>query len=86
MYRVGGDEFIVILENNDYEEQSLLLQSLSEEFRRNSCDVTLPPWERVTAAVGCAVYDPGIDSGVESVMKRADAAMYENKKKMKSTE
>lgn len=76
----------MILEKNDYEERTMLMQSLSEEFRRNSSDATLPPWERVTAAVGCATYDPGADSGVDSVLERADAAMYGNKKKMKGIE
>ncbi|MBR1707201.1 MAG: diguanylate cyclase [Clostridia bacterium] len=85
VYRVGGDEFVVILQNNDYEERNQLIQSLSDAFRRNMEDDSLLPWERVTAAFGYAEYDPETDDGVSSVMKRADARMYENKKKMKAT-
>jgi predicted signal transduction protein with EAL and GGDEF domain len=44
---------------------------------------SLQPWERVSAAVGCAVYDPATDDGVGTVLARADGAMYENKRAMK---
>lgn len=86
VFRVGGDEFIVILEGSDYDERRMLIQSLSESFRINSDNASLPPWERMTAAIGCAVYDPKMDDSVESVLKRADAAMYENKKAIKASE
>lgn len=83
VYRVGGDEFVVILESNDFEERDLLMQAFSDICRQCSGDSSLEPWERVTAAIGYAVYDPRTDDGVDSVLKRADAAMYENKKAMK---
>lgn len=84
VYRVGGDEFIVILENSDYQERSALIQTISDQFQRNLADTVRPPWERVTAAVGYAVCEPGTGERVESVLKRADAAMYQNKKAMKA--
>jgi predicted signal transduction protein with EAL and GGDEF domain len=41
------------------------------------------PWEKTSAALGCAFYIPGEDKSVESVFRRADSIMYENKKKIK---
>ena len=86
VYRVGGDEFIVVLENNDYKERASLIQAFSDAVQQNASDESLEVWRRVTAAVGCAVYDPEEDEKAESVLKRADAAMYENKKAMKASE
>ena len=86
VYRVGGDEFVILLENTDYEERAALIQSITDAFVQNHADASLPPWERVTAAVGHAVYEPNTDDSVDDVLKRADAAMYRNKKAMKSAE
>ena len=84
VYRVGGDEFVVILENNDYAERADLIESITDEFLGNLNDISKEPWERVTAAVGFAMYEPGMDECVDSVLQRADAAMYQNKKRMKA--
>ena len=35
-------------------------------------------------AAGYAIYDPAVDKDAESVFKRADEAMYEQKKQMKA--
>ena len=80
VYRIGGDEFIVILENDDYANRDELIRSTAELFRNNADNAALPVWERVTASVGCAVFTPGKDSGVDDVFNRADKAMYSQKK------
>ncbi len=85
VYRIGGDEFIVILENEDYENRESLLRSVTDAFRLNSDNADLQPWERATAAVGYAIYDPETDDSVDDVLKRADKAMYKQKKEMKKT-
>lgn len=83
VYRVGGDEFIVILENDDYKERETLVQAITETFRQNAAKTELPLWENVVAAVGCAVFDPKQDRGIDDVLKRADEAMYEQKRAIK---
>ena len=85
VYRVGGDEFVVILENDDYEERDQLIQSIRDIFLKNIKDDSSQPWECVTAAVGCAVFDPETDKNADSVLARADEAMYENKKSLKNS-
>ena len=86
VYRVGGDEFVVILEGDNYEDRDARIEAIKEAFAKSGSDQSLRPWERVSAAVGAAVYDPETDESAEAVLKRADSAMYENKKSIKSAE
>lgn len=83
VYRLGGDEFLVILENDDFQDREALVAQFQEEIRKTSEDETLPPWERISAAIGCAEYDPEKDGNIDAVFNRADKKMYENKKRMK---
>ena len=83
IYRVGGDEFIAILEDDDFEARKELIRLLNEVFRKNLENDALPPWERVTAAVGSADFVPGSGDHVGSLLQKADEAMYERKKLMK---
>lgn len=83
VFRIGGDEFVAILENEDYENADALVARFDAEVEKVHQDDSLPPWKRITAAIGCARFDPAADADTEAVFKRADAAMYERKKKMK---
>lgn len=82
VYRIGGDEFVVVLENHDYEHLDELKVSFDQEMLKLGNEKT--PWEGVSAAVGYALFDPSRDKDVESVFERADKEMYEQKKRMKA--
>jgi diguanylate cyclase (GGDEF)-like protein len=82
VFRIGGDEFVVILENHDYAHLDELKARFEAELQK--LQNTESPWESVSAAVGYAIYEPGTDDGMESVFKRADEQMYEQKKRMKA--
>lgn len=84
VFRIGGDEFVAILEKEDYDNVDGLIAQFNSEVERLRKDDTLQPWERITAAIGCARFDPARDADTEAVFQRADAAMYERKKWMKS--
>lgn len=84
IFRIGGDEFVVILENTDYKNIDSLSKKFNEDLDNIKSDETLEPWERISAAIGIALYDPAIDSRVSNVFKRADRAMYTRKKEMKA--
>ena len=86
VYRVGGDEFIVILENDDYKERETLVQTITETFRQNAANPEGEPWENVVGAVGCAVFEPKKDRSIDDVLKRADEAMYEQKRAIKEAQ
>ena len=83
VFRVGGDEFVVVLQGEDYENAEVLLKRFKDTLGDMSRDEMLSPWDSVSAAVGYAKYDKTKDLGAESVLARADKEMYACKKAMK---
>ena len=79
VFRIGGDEFVVILSGNDYDNRMSLLESLKEESEANDRSRSGP-----IVACGMAVYEPDKDNDFSAVFERADVHMYENKNKIKS--
>ena len=82
VFRIGGDEFLVILQNRDLEELEVLIQKFDEECRNESV-VTDKENIPVSIAKGFAMYNSQKDSNFIDVFNRADDAMYENKRKIK---
>lgn len=82
VFRIGGDEFVVVLTNGDYEQREELLAKLAEN---NLPSVGKEQLMRSGASVafGMAVFDNSHDRSVEAVFERADKAMYECKKQIK---
>ena len=85
VFRIGGDEFVAILKNEDFRNRDALLIEFDDELERLRKLDDLEPWERISAAIGIAVYDSTCDRSVSDVFKRADSIMYECKKRMKAT-
>ena len=84
VFRIGGDEFVVILENDDYENATSLVKKFNNKLEKLAANKSLEPWESISASIGLAMYDPVIDHSVDNVFKRADKAMYARKKAMKA--
>lgn len=85
VFRIGGDEFAVILENRDYENAQVLIEQFKQTLLDQADDPDLPPWEAISAAIGYAALDPKQDSSMATVFKRADTAMYDNKRIIKAS-
>ena len=84
VFRIGGDEFAVILRNDDFRNRDVLMQSF-EEASAESCSGKENRWEQVHMAAGIAVFDPEQDHSVIDTMRRADGMMYMNKRKRKES-
>lgn len=83
VYRVGGDEFVVISRSKDY----LRVDKLVEELKKKtSKTIDVHDGENISAAVGFSTYNPEIDKSVDDVFKRADKAMYEHKRQLKNNQ
>lgn len=82
VFRIGGDEFLVILQNSDLTDWERLWAKLDLECAGISIEVDhgkIP----VSIARGFAKYDPDTDCQFVDVFNRADDDMYKNKRAMK---
>lgn len=78
VYRIGGDEFVVLLERSDYEDRSRLLNEFNEMIDRNHLT------GHVEISTGMAVFEAESDTSFSDVFEHADKKMYERKKQLKS--
>lgn len=82
IYRVGGDEFFIILKNEDFHNLNFLLERFDVVVKDINASADAP-WEQVYVSKGFAVYDPAEDNLVQKIMQRADKLMYEDKRERK---
>lgn len=80
VYRLGGDEFGVLLQGEDYEHRDALFFSFDSMVYQVNASAA-QPWERVSVSKGMADFRPGQDENVEQVLNRADESMYRDKRK-----
>lgn len=79
VFRIGGDEFAVVLQNDDFANREELIGTF-ESMRKEQCASAANQWEEPRVAMGIAVYDPEIDDAISDTVRRADRFMYENKR------
>lgn len=78
VYRIGGDEFAVILEGKDYRDREELIRAFNAVIEENLAE------DAVVVSTGIDVYDIEIDTDFSTVFERADKKMYERKRYLKS--
>ena len=78
IYRVGGDEFVVLLKDEDYRERINLFNRLRQTiFNNQNTD------EGPVVATGMSIYERETDKEISDVFARADEEMYANKARLK---
>ncbi len=82
VYRIGGDEFAVVLMDEYYDRRKELFAEAAERFEYARAQTDREPWERYSMAGGISEYT-GSDKSYEDVFERADRDMYENKDRLK---
>ncbi|MEG0367107.1 MAG: diguanylate cyclase [Coprobacillus sp.] len=83
IYRIGGDEFVVILQDQNYLHREELISRFIQivcEYNEGLTDEAI-----VSIALGVAEYKPVIDRNYNDVYRRADSAMYIDKAKTKNS-
>ena len=76
VYRIGGDEFIAILD--DPKEMELSMSAVDDAFARTNRvekEYKMP----LTISKGISSFQPGVDTSFREVLRRADDAMYKDK-------
>ena len=79
VFRIGGDEFVAILERDDFDNRAELTESFNFTVEHPD-DPDLP----VVIALGIADYVDGKDQNFHDVFERADKLMYERKRELKN--
>ena len=82
VFRIGGDEFVAILQGQDYANRRDICEQLRRDFEKTYEQTGLSPWLRYSAAVGMAE-NASNDCAVEFVFRRADEKMYQDKARFK---
>ena len=77
VFRIGGDEFLVVLQNTDLENRDELFDTLHKRCQSTLIAGSQAP---IRIAIGFSQFERGKDSQFADVFKRADNAMYENKR------
>lgn len=81
-YRIGGDEFVTIIEDNSAEKISQVLTEFEEAQEKYNKDNNFSPFI-VNIAFGYDYFILGTDLNLASVIKRADDKMYKSKRDKK---
>lgn len=86
VFRIGGDEFAVILRGEDFENRNQLIAKFDESSAKIN-EAALNEWEQVHITKGIVEHDPQVDSNVNDTVRRADKVIYANKceRKMRGT-
>ena len=76
VYRIGGDEFVVVVGGEDYDELDEIMEKIEKINRKNKEN------GKVVIAAGASRF--ARDKNMAAVFERADKAMYENKAELKN--
>ena len=82
IFRIGGDEFAIILKDTDYDNYRSLLERMDEACSKDCitvCENRIP----VSIARGVSLFNSSIDRVYEDVFAKADHAMYMHKDQCK---
>ena len=80
VYRIGGDEFLTVLQRRDYQNREVLIRALRDrlEEAREQPDIKNGYTE---FRISTAIYDPEMDASVADVIRRAQISLsHENRK------
>ena len=85
--RYGGDEFLVILNNQTEENGVYIAEKIFENIEKNKGfksviekvyknEINIPKQHRVTCSIGISSGKTGSESGINKILKKADEALY----------
>lgn len=84
VFRIGGDEFIVILTGDDLDDHHNLLKQLKEGM--DSTKNASFPWKQISIAYGIGIAPVAKKTTIADTFNKADKNMYINKRAIKNAE
>lgn len=84
VFRIGGDEFLAVLQHRDLKDCEKLFAQFDVECAK--ARIKGNGEKTISIARGFALFESDKDFCFNDVFKRADNAMYENKRKIKKTQ
>ncbi len=79
-YRMGGDEFSVVLKNKTAEQ----IEEIQNLIKKQQAEISKNQMFSIRISMGYAQFNPDLDKTLFDTLKRADAVMYECKKRGKA--
>lgn len=79
-YRIGGDEFVAVVDNVDEENLKTKISMVDKEFDEQIAEKGISGG----LSIGFAIYDKNLDISIRETIKRADDMMYKNKDERRS--
>lgn len=70
IFRVGGDEFLVLIQGEDYSNRFTLLEKIKPCNKKRN-DQQERPWEQIAFAAGMSDYQPETDTSYQDIFLRA---------------
>ena len=77
VFRTGGDEFVVLLEGEEFQNRKDLLSGFDRHVEANIGK------GKVVISAGLSDYEPGHDNSFHTVFERADQLMYTRKQELR---
>ena len=78
VFRIGGDEFVVLVQGADYGTRLTIMDQLNARIDRNVGT------DEVVISLGMAMFSKQTDHTFQDVFARADSLMYERKTQLKA--
>ena len=77
-YRIGGDEFAILVEASDKEMLQSICDDIEEQMKERSSEEHLE--YKLSVSCGYAVYGEDSKTDIQDIIELADQKMYENKR------
>ena len=78
-FRMGGEEFVLLLPHTSLEGAELLAQKIRKIIESSAVNLNDNQQLKYTISLGVSIFNIVNDTGLETVLKRADEALYEAK-------
>lgn len=82
--RFGGEEFILLLPETNLSGATVIAEKIRAEIENSSVKLNISQEIKFTASFGVGQVDIKNDASIETVIKKADDAMYEAKESGKN--